>query len=104
MAIYRQGDVLLQKIESSVPRSAKPVPLESGRVILAHGEVTGHHHSFAGDSGVALLDAGGDRYLKVSRRSTLEHQEHAPIEIPRGHYRVVRQREYSPEAIRNVAD
>ena len=26
---------------------------ENGRIILAHGEVTGHHHSFAIDAGVS---------------------------------------------------
>jgi hypothetical protein len=35
---------------------------------------------------------------------TLEHQEHDPIVIPPGAYRVIRQREYAPEDIRNIAD
>lgn len=105
MKMYRQGDVMIVRITESVPKNVKPVDLEQNRVILAHGEVTGHHHSFSSDGGVSLLEAPtGDRYLKVARKSTLEHQEHAPIEIPRGSYRVIRQREYSPEAIRNVAD
>jgi hypothetical protein len=34
----------------------------------------------------------------------LEHDEHDTIAIPPGNYKVIRQREYSPEAIRNVAD
>ncbi|MGH9523996.1 MAG: hypothetical protein ACRD3E_15850 [Terriglobales bacterium] len=32
------------------------------------------------------------------------HEEHAPIVLPPGDYEIVRQREYSPEEIRNVAD
>lgn len=102
--MYRQGDVMLIPMDEHIPRKATKVSLELGRVILAHGEVTGHHHSFAGDSGVALLEDGDDRFLRVEKSSALEHQEHGTIEIPRGRYRVIRQREYAPGEIRNVAD
>jgi hypothetical protein len=34
----------------------------------------------------------------------LEHDEHDAIHLPPGNYQVVRQREYTPEAIINVAD
>jgi hypothetical protein len=36
--------------------------------------------------------------------ATVTHEEHGPITLPRGTYRVWRQREYSPEAIRVVRD
>lgn len=36
--------------------------------------------------------------------ATFVHQEHGPITLPPGNYRVQIQREYSPEEIRNVAD
>jgi hypothetical protein len=101
---FRQGDVLLLAI-AKAPAKTQPVPLELGRVILAHGEVTGHHHSFAADSGVALLEGdGGERFLRVEHESRLEHQEHDTLLIPPGEYIVRRQKEYSPEAIRSVAD
>lgn len=104
MQIYRQGDVLIRKVDS-IPSGLKKIEAEAGRVVLAHGEATGHHHSFDNPGCVALLESDvGDRYLEVASESTLEHQEHAAISIPPGAYRVVRQREYSPEAIRNVAD
>lgn len=101
--MMRQGDVLLIPI-SEFPEGAKAVPREDGRVVLAHGEATGHAHAI--DSRRASLWALGDlRVLKVRERVvTLHHEEHAPVEIPEGLYRVVRQREYSPEEIRNVAD
>jgi hypothetical protein len=34
----------------------------------------------------------------------LIHDEHGTITLPRGSYQVIRQREYTPEAIRNVED
>lgn len=39
-----------------------------------------------------------------SAMAELRHEEHGTISIPKGDYRVTRQREYHPEAIRNVAD
>lgn len=102
--LMRQGDVLLRRVDS-IPRGLKRVPAENGRVVLAHGEATGHHHSFEDDGGVSLLEGdSGERFLDVGHGADLEHQEHGAIAVPPGSYEVVRQREYSPEAIRNVAD
>jgi hypothetical protein len=101
---YRQGDVLIEQI-AKLPEKVKPVKRESGRVVLAHGEATGHHHSIY-SSGTALMEAPStERFLSVGPAgAALEHQEHATIKLPPGSYRVRRQREYSPEAIRNVQD
>lgn len=102
--LFRQGDVLLKRIDS-IPQGLKRVASENGRVVLAHGEATGHHHSFEDDAGVALLEGdGGDRFLDAQQDASLEHQEHGAIAVPAGSYEVVIQREYHPEAIRNVAD
>ena len=52
-----------------------------------------------------LFDApDGTRFLLVHQPCVLTHQEHAPIALAPGAYRVTRQREYTPEAIRTVAD
>src|SRR5206468_2729363 len=98
----RQGDVLLVRVNKL--SKARVLPSESGRLILARGEVTGHDHSVA-MSDAALMEANGITYLDVQAAMTmLEHPEHAPIALKRGMYRVVRQREYHPQAIRNVMD
>lgn len=105
---------------------------EHGRIILAHGEVTGHAHEVV-TADTALppgMDAAqfftdpvsGDRTLLLIEPAVLRHEEHAPIALdPRrpaqvrqgdvlltpiggGAWRVTRQREYAPDAIRNVAD
>jgi hypothetical protein len=103
-AMYRQGDVLVVAI-NAIPRRAKPVDRDRGRVVLAYGEVTGHAHAIA-DSGAALLQHEDDQYLRVTAAGGvgLKHEDHDTIEVPRGDYRVVRQREYAPEAPRVVAD
>ncbi len=103
-AMYRQGDVLVVAVDA-IPRRAKPVDRRRERVVLAYGEVTGHAHAIA-DSGAALLEHEHDRYLRVTAGGGvgLTHEEHETILVPPGEYRVVRQREYTPEATRFVAD
>jgi hypothetical protein len=103
---YRQGDVLIIATRK-IPNGLTPVKRDKGRVVLAYGEITGHAHAIA--SRDARLLEGEDlnvRFLEVLADGgvALRHEEHATITIPRGTYRVVRQREYAPDAIRNVAD
>ncbi len=101
----RQGDVFIFRV-GALPKDAKQVERQGGLVVLALGEATGHHHSIA-DIGVDMFETANsvDRWLKVGTEgATLTHQEHAPVFLPEGNYVVRIQREYSPEAIRNVID
>jgi hypothetical protein len=102
--MYRQGDVLVVAVDK-IPRRAKPVGRDRGRVVLAYGEATGHAHAIA-DPGAALLQHEDEQYLRVTaaRGVGLTHEEHDTLDVPQGDYRVVRQREYTPEATRFVAD
>jgi hypothetical protein len=118
MKAYRQGDVLLIAVsQDDVPTNTKEIRRDHGKAILAHGEVTGHHHAIL-DPDAELVGVPGDGqklvtadqaaslYLLVHGTSpvALTHQEHATITIDPGTYRVVRQREYTPEQIRRVVD
>lgn len=152
---YRQGDVMLTRIDA-LPAKLKKQPASNARVILALGEVSNHHHSFAANQATKLVGEDGSEYfrltgqkltckLKIVRRwrsqvmvnhpefgniefaesdvkivrgyvhldgdfALLTHQEHTIHGIPAGLYqgagagKRVRQTEYSPEMIRNVAD
>lgn len=72
----RQGDILLVPVETR--DNLPPADPKFGRVVLAEGEVTGHHHSFAIDPAVKLFHAGhGDLVLELEDEKPLEHQEHA---------------------------
>ncbi len=113
---YRQGDVLIESI-NSVPSTAKKQK-RSRAVILAHGEVTGHHHKletadpadwWKGEQEISPTlekpsTLAGELFVTLPTGGAVTHQEHATIKLPAGTYRVSRQREYSPEEIRNVAD
>lgn len=105
MRQVRQGDVLIVPVDE-IPDGAVVVPPEQGRVILARGEATGHHHSFAAGAGTTLLESPtGERFVRVEVEDGLEHQEHDTIPVLPGTGRVIRQREYDDsEEFRRVAD
>lgn len=93
---YRQGDVLVKKIEN-LPEDAHIVEFEE-RVILQLGEVTGHAHAIS-KLDATMYTAGGVRYLEIAPGGAdLVHEEHGTIHLPAGFYQVVQQREYVPEA------
>lgn len=102
--MVRQGDVMLKPVEQ-LPLGAQLAKRAGGRVILAEGEVTGHHHAIR-DAGVGLLEVEGRRFLRVpDAGARLEHEEHSTIEVEPGLYEVVIQREYDDaEEWRRVAD
>ena len=106
--IYRQGDVLIIATDEQV--EGKKVVRDRGRVILAYGEVTGHAHAIHAkecDLYAPEHDAElADRFLSVLAGGGVDlvHEEHDTITIPRGTYIVRQQREYTPEAVRSVAD
>ena len=110
--MIRQGDVLLAQRPCNPSKKAKAVS-DRGRTVLAYGEVTGHAHEVVTGTGAGRDDVpamqlfeepGGLRLLVVRSPATLRHEEHGPIELAPDNYEVIRQREYSPGAIRNVAD
>lgn len=100
---YRQGDVLITPIEA-IPASAKPAKTQK-RVILAHGEVTGHAHAidFTAKQMRVFTD-GAQTYLRVREPVVLTHQEHAPATIEPGDYMVKLQMETWLDEVRQVAD
>jgi len=109
---WRQGDVLIIEAPDDLKRGKKVPRAADGRVILAAGELTGHHHAIASKD-AALFDradddaalALGERILSARRKVTLRHEEHAPIELPKGNYIVRTQVEYDPTTMaRRVED
>jgi hypothetical protein len=95
---YRQGDLLFlwQETRPRVDLNARP-----GLVIVA-GEATGHAHRL--QAGTILEAPDGALYLDIPQTTQVVHEEHGPITLDPGLWLVVRQREYTPEAIRTVAD
>ncbi|MEV6978861.1 hypothetical protein [Kitasatospora sp. NPDC093806] len=108
--MFRQGDVLMVPVgETAVPGRVAGLAAQPrdarGRLVLALGEVTGHAHAVVGP-GELRREPGlfGAAWLHLPDGGRVVHEEHAAIPLPKGWYRVVRQREYVPGAVRMVAD
>jgi hypothetical protein len=105
--MFRQGDVLLQQVDFDPTKEGKDVkqvePNRMERLVLAEGEATGHSHTVDAGHALMYMTAIG-MFLRVVKEAQLLHEEHASIDLETGWYKVTRQREYHPEALRNVAD
>ncbi|MER7134700.1 hypothetical protein [Streptosporangium saharense] len=108
--MYRQGDILIVPVaEEAVPASvatSPSVPRDArGRLVLALGEATGHAHAVVGQGTLVRGTRPADpAFLNLPSGGRVVHEEHAAISLPKGWYRVLRQREYIPGAFRVVAD
>lgn len=98
--MWRHGDVLIASTRA-IPKAAHMRPGS----ILAHGEITGHSHRVQNPQSAELWEHQGMLFLKITAdTATIVHEEHQPITLGRGVYRVWMQREYTPQAIRQIVD
>jgi hypothetical protein len=93
---FRQGDVFLVRV-ASLPDDMEDITPRKGRVVLQHGESTGHAHAFY-DRGVQVFardkKATRPEYLRVVKTAYLKHEEHSPATLPPGIYRMPVQTEH----------
>jgi hypothetical protein len=126
----RQGDMQIQQV-TALPAGCTEIPPEGNRIVLAHGEVTGHAHAIydhqvkpvqreaqpgradeIAEAAIAraqskarlLVAPNGERYLEVKDTVHLRHEEHTQHTIPPGFYHLPRQMEYTPAELIRVAD
>ena len=114
MKQYRQGDVLITRLADGEDDAVNKTELkrDRGHVVLAYGEQTGHAHAIASKAATLYALANvAHRLLVLKEEAELRHGklgalrgDHEPIILPPGQYRVTRQREYTPEGDRYVAD
>lgn len=98
--LFQQGDVILESI-LVIPKTAK----KKKDKIVAEGEATGHHHRLT--NGCSVYEDGEDLYVDVEVETVeIVHEEHLPIELPNGLYKVRRVKEYDhfAEETRQVRD
>jgi hypothetical protein len=98
--MIRQGDVLIVAV-NEIPKDLS----RKTSVLVAEGEATGHAHVLEPTEDGQILTDVDREFIRITGASgVLVHDEHTAIELPPGDYRVVRQREYAPEANRMVED
>ncbi len=111
--LYAQGDLLIERV-ADIPISGTPLkPGADGAAVLAEGETTGHRHAIYDqvtmfrDDGLAHDIPNGlyVGHIRVDEPcARIQHEEHDAITLPKGTYRVRRQRELEPKDARIVAD
>lgn len=94
---WRQGDVLFEPHAGAL--SGEP----RAGAVLYQGEATGHAHRVSGE-GVEVRETSWSLFLDAPAGALVEHEEHGPITLPPGRYRVWRQREYTEQGFRDVHD
>ncbi len=103
-----QGDVAITRV-TEMPEGLVINKIEGGVHIVAHSE-TGHHHVVEAAAAVMYDEPENDlvSYLVVEDSAQLTHTRtydtHETIALDKGVYRINRQREYTPEGYRRVAD
>ena len=126
---YQQGDVLLvavsKPLESNIKTECKIEKGgdKEGKVILALGEATGHHHRFElnkldpgvtvstlheryGGYGGSGYRRGASYYLIEGGPATLYHEEHNLLTVPPGLSRrtIIREYDHISQSSREVWD
>ena len=93
--LYRQGDVLLIRTDQPQQKGSRSERDGRDRIVLAEGEVTGHAHAIA-DPEATFWEGVREAFLEVTAEVGVDlvHEEHAPIHLPQGWFKVVRQREF----------
>jgi hypothetical protein len=111
--MFAQGDLLIERVADAEPSGTHLAPDASGAWVLAEGEFSGHRHAiydrvrmFRDEALARDIPAGlYVGHVRVEGGSALlHHQEHAPINLTEGTYRVRRQRELEPRDAVLVAD
>ena len=112
-AMFAQGDLLIERVADLEPSGTILPSNTGGATILAEGELTGHRHAihervtmFRDEALAREIPAGlYVGHVKVAEGSAvITHQEHAPITLLEGTYRVRRQRELEPRDAVIVSD
>lgn len=96
--IYRQGDIILEKVEA-IPADVIPVD----RKLEIKGE-TGHAHIMTGTVLKSPISPV-EEYIEVGQGGALMiHPEHPTLPVPAGFYRIKRVRTFTPSKIIDATD
>lgn len=100
--VNQHGDVLLHVAE--IPNDAKQLQIENG-FVLERGEGI-HTHIFPSVEGIEVFEKNGDIYVRVSKQTELDHEEHGRQVVKPGTYkrRIERVWDYETQEARRTVD
>jgi hypothetical protein len=103
--LWAQGDILIERVDDAPVSGRIVASVRGGSAIIAEGEALGPRHRIFGsvtlyrNDGLApeIPPALYVAHVQVKGAGArLEHEEHAPIALAEGTYRVRRQRQLDP--------
>ncbi len=94
----RQGDILFKKVDEQVEGK------EVKKLVIAEGEVTGHHHVLVAEANSKIM--GNRTKFTLTGKAKLTHPEHDTIPFEPGTYVVINEREfdYIEQSMKQVVD
>lgn len=117
--LVRQGDVTLLRVDALPARKCEATRGEDGKLIIEHGEVTGHGHrianknvtafraetaEMAGRAGLDYLLVGGGGARLNHEFSDGRHAEHEAISLREGAWKRCIQVDEDDEGVKVVID
>lgn len=98
-----QGDVFFLRA-NEMPSGAKQKEKNGKGFIIAEGETTGHAHVAIGE--LEMYEKNGTLYLKVHNTIPVTHEEHKPVYLDEGIWKVgiVREYDYLENGFKDVPD
>jgi len=98
-----QGDVFFTRAKK-LPEGVKPVGKRARGYVIAEGEATGHAHVIQDD--IELYEKDGILFVKTSKDVSVHHEEHLPVTLGAGIWKVGIVREFDPflQEYRKVTD
>lgn len=99
----QHGDLLLEEIDG-IPQGARRIKIENGYV-LERGEGI-HTHVFPDVEGIEVYEKDGQIYVRVGRKTELDHEEHGRQIVKPGTYkkRIERVWDYESQESRRTVD
>lgn len=98
----QHGDLLLEV--SEIPQGAQKIDVKNGYVI-EHGEGV-HTHIFPNVEGIEVFEKEGEIYVRVNKKTSLDHEEHGQQIVMPGIYKkkIERVWDYETMESRKVID
>lgn len=87
-----QGDICFFPFEGKLEGTKEK---HNGAYIVGYGEATGHHHKVivANPDDLEIVKVADGYVMRLKSEGIVEHQEHKPIKLAPGTYRVGHERE-----------
>ena len=105
MQQIQQGDVTFERVARMPSRGTVINPSARGYVV-AEGEATGHAHVIDEQSVLEMREVDGVLYARIAAPAQALHEEHKPVDLAPGIWKIGRVQEYDhfAEEARTIAD